>query len=142
MRFNSAQVHVIAINPVHRGGAVLIDTNVFEATELGVMEEIVENWQSLQEDEDAAKMSLHVAVQLFYGNALDELHDSRGDDVYQAETLEVIYLIEKMFANSGFITPTSAADLRAELPDGFPRRELIPDSDKREFAPVADPHWL
>lgn len=54
------------------------------------------------------------ALEAWYGNLWDDLHDSKGDQEYQQEILERMQVTEQSFPT--IITPISDEDKLAEAP--------------------------
>lgn len=77
--------------------------------DLELMEEIVEDWQDRIEDGET--VTFPDALQGYYGNLMDDLHDSRGDKEHQDGLLVRMAIIEKWA--EAFTNPESEFAFRA-----------------------------
>jgi biotin-(acetyl-CoA carboxylase) ligase len=66
-----------------------------------VLEEIVEEWEAIKEEgDDTEDVSFFGAVQNYFWNLSDEMHDSRGDAEYQRGVVERIVAVRRLFVNA------------------------------------------
>jgi hypothetical protein len=73
--------------------ATFMATGEEQMTDLDVIQEIAEEMQSRVAEGDI--VTFPEAVQDYYGNLMDDLHDSAGDREYQAAHLERMAIVEK-----------------------------------------------
>lgn len=86
-------------------------------SDLDVMKAIIEDWEDRDSEEPG--ITFEEVLQDYYGNLLDDLHDSQGDREYQQGLLEQMQAIER-WADS-FTNPESPFHLtRFTLADKAP----------------------
>jgi hypothetical protein len=68
-------------------------------TQLEILKEILEMWEG---DNESDTESLRYAIENYYGNLMDDLHDSRGDSEYQQGVLERMAATEKLIRMTRF----------------------------------------
>jgi len=88
-------------------------------TDFDVMREIMDDWDG---EIYVREAPFEQVLQDFYGNLMDDLHDSRGDSDYQRDVLERMAIIErwlKVFRVTPFPTFSEADKAREIEPVGL-----------------------
>lgn len=81
---------------MRRDFATFMNTGEVAMNDLDVIQEITEEMESRIAEGDT--ISFPEALQDYYGNLMDDLHDSAGDREYQAAHLERMAIVEKWAA--------------------------------------------
>jgi hypothetical protein len=78
--------------------------------ELVVLQEIVYDWDECE----IADPTFADQLKEYYGNLMDDLHDSKGDSEYQADLLDRMRVVEGWLSGFPYIRPFTDEEKAAE----------------------------